>query len=123
MNVHKNARLTPSVRALLADRVERGWTARCAAKAAGVSLRTARKCLVAYTEIPPSEGQHDTTAFLERALAWLNRHGVSVECVMTDNGSAYRSSDERAKAIAPWTESYNLNRPHSASAASHPGRG
>lgn len=43
------------------------------------------------TEILPSEGQADTSAFLQRALAWLGRHGVSVERVMTDNGSAYRS--------------------------------
>lgn len=224
MNVHKNARLTPSGRALLADRVAGGWTVKAAAGAAGVSRRTAHKWLVrhrlggerrhhdrssaprrcprkvgedlvariealrrerltgpaiaarlgmarstvglilrrlglgrlsaleprppanryeraapgemihldikklgrfrmeghrvtgdrqagtsrgagwdflhvcvddasrlAYTEILPSEGQHDTTAFLERALAWLGRHGVTVERVMTDNGSAYRS--------------------------------
>jgi Integrase core domain len=29
--------------------------------------------------------------FLERAIAWFARHGVTVERVMTDNGSAYRS--------------------------------
>ena len=46
---------------------------------------------LAYTEILPSEGQVDTTAFLARALAWLGRCGVVVERVMTDNGSAYRS--------------------------------
>ena len=46
---------------------------------------------LAYTEILPSEGQHDTTAFLDRAMAWLDRCGVAVERVMTDNGSAYRS--------------------------------
>ena len=46
---------------------------------------------LAYSEILPSDGQHDATAFLERALAWLKRHGVTVERVMTDNGSAYRS--------------------------------
>jgi transposase InsO family protein len=225
MNVHKNARLTPSGRALLAERIEAGWTTRSAAEAAGVSVQTARKWLgrhrlggerrhhdrssvprrcprrteprrmaeiealrrqrmtgpqiartlgmarstvglllrrlglgrlslldprppivryerdrpgemihldikklgringvghrftgrgpgthgnkgigwdflhvcvddasrLAYTEVLPSEGQHDTTAFLERAVAWLNRHGVAVERVMTDNGSAYRS--------------------------------
>jgi len=114
---------------------------------------------LAYTEILPSEGQADTTAFLERALAWLGRHGVSVERVMTDNGSAYRSklfakallqagarhvrtrpytprtngkaerfiqtslrewayaqpyrsSAERSQAIGPWTDAYNLTRPH-----------
>ena len=43
MNVHKNARLTPAGRALLARRVSQGWTAQAAADAAGVSLRTARK--------------------------------------------------------------------------------
>jgi len=116
---------------------------------------------LAYTELLPSEGQHDTTAFLARALAWLARCGVTVERVMTDNGAAYRSklfaaalrqagarhvrtrpytprtngkaerfiqttlrewayarpyvsSDERARAIKPWTENYNLNRPHAA---------
>jgi len=115
---------------------------------------------LAYTELLPSEGQADATAFLERALAWLGRHGVTVQRVMTDNGSAYRSklfatalrkaglrhvrtkpytprtngkaerfiqtslrewaysqayacADERARAIQPWTDSYNLKRPHS----------
>jgi len=114
---------------------------------------------LAYTEILPSERKEDTTAFLERALAWLARHGVTVERVMTDNGSAYRSglfrqalqtagarhvrtrpytprtngkaerfiqtslrewayakpyrsSDERSQAIGPWTDAYNLTRPH-----------
>jgi transposase InsO family protein len=114
---------------------------------------------LAYTEILPSEGQGDTTAFLERALAWLARHGVSVERVMTDNGSAYRSrrfanalaaagarhirtrpytprtngkaerfiqtslrewayarpyasSEDRTRAVGPWTDAYNLARPH-----------
>ena len=43
MNVHKNARLTPVGRALLARRVLQGWTAKAAAEAAGVSVRTARK--------------------------------------------------------------------------------
>ena len=292
MNVHKNARLTPAGRALLGRRVSQGWTAKAAAEAAGVSLRTARKWIgrhrgggerrhhdrssaprrcprkvaqprvaeieqlrrrrmsgpaiaralgmarstvgailrrlglgklaaleprpeviryersapgemihldikklgrfdraghratgdrqagrsrhagwdflhvcvddasrLAYTEILPSEGQADTTAFLERALAWLDRCGVRVERVMTDNGSAYRSklfakallqagarhvrtrpytprtngkaerfiqtslrewayarpyasSAERTLAIGPWTDAYNLTRPH-----------
>lgn len=114
---------------------------------------------LAYTEILPSERQEDTTAFLERALAWLARHGVTVQRVMTDNGSAYRSklfrqallkagarhvrtrpytprtngkaerfiqtslrewayakpyrsSAERTLAIRPWTDAYNLYRPH-----------
>jgi transposase InsO family protein len=114
---------------------------------------------LAYTEILPSEGQADTTAFLARALAWLDRCGIAVQRVMTDNGSAYRSklfakalqaagarhvrtrpytprtngkaerfiqtslrewayaqpyssSTERTQAIGPWTDAYNLSRPH-----------
>ena len=31
-------------------------------------------------------------AFLERALAWFRTQGISVQAVMTDNGSAYRSA-------------------------------
>ena len=54
---------------------------------------------LAFTEILPSEGQDDTTAFLKRALDWFARHGVSVERVMTDNGSAY-CSKQFAKALA-----------------------
>ena len=115
---------------------------------------------LAYTEILPTERKEDTTAFLVRALAWLGRHGVGVQRVMTDNGSAYRSglfrkavadagarhvrtrpytprtngkaerfiqtslrewayakpyrsSRERSQAIGPWTDAYNLSRPHS----------
>ena len=46
---------------------------------------------LAYTEVLASENQHDASAFLERALAWLARHGVRAERVMTDNGACYRS--------------------------------
>jgi transposase InsO family protein len=46
---------------------------------------------LAYTEILPSLGKEDATAFLQRALAWYARLGVKVQRVMTDNGSAYRS--------------------------------
>ena len=116
---------------------------------------------LAYTEVLPSLGREDATAFLERAIAWFARLGVRVERVMTDNGSAYRSklfaqalhslgarhvrtrpytprtngkaerfiqtslrewayarpylsSAQRNQAIGPWTDQYNLLRPHSA---------
>lgn len=36
---------------------------------------------LAYAEILPSERKEDATAFLQRALAWLGRHGVAVERV------------------------------------------
>lgn len=244
MNVHKNARLTPSGRALLADRVASGWTVKAASAAAGISRRTAHKWLarhrlggerrhqdrssaprrcprrvdaarvceiealrrdrltgaaiagrlgmarstvglmlrrlglgrlksleppipilryeralpgemihldikklgrfdieghrvtgdrrkgrsrkagwdflhvcvddasrLAYTEILESEREEDTTAFLERALAWLARHGVTVERVMTDNGSAYRSK-LFAKALAEAGARHVRTRPY-----------
>ncbi|MDQ3560314.1 MAG: integrase core domain-containing protein [Pseudomonadota bacterium] len=39
----------------------------------------------------PDERTESACAFLTRALAFFQAHGVSVERVMTDNGSAYRS--------------------------------
>ena len=46
MNVHENARLPPPVgRALMVDRIERGWSLAQAAGAFGVSRRTAGKGL------------------------------------------------------------------------------
>ena len=46
---------------------------------------------LAYTEVLPDEKKENACAFLTRALAFFARHGVTVERVMTDNGSAYRS--------------------------------
>src|SRR5690348_4405171 len=46
---------------------------------------------LAFTEILPDEKKESAIAFLDHALAWFARHGVAVERVMTDNGSAYRS--------------------------------
>lgn len=46
---------------------------------------------LAYTEVLPSLGREDATAFLNRALRWFSQLGVRDERVMTDNGSAYRS--------------------------------
>ncbi|HEY0312568.1 MAG TPA: IS481 family transposase [Allosphingosinicella sp.] len=46
---------------------------------------------LAYTEILPDETKASATAFLERALTWFESLGITVERVMTDNGSAYKS--------------------------------
>lgn len=46
---------------------------------------------VAYVELLPTLEQHDAVPFLERAIGWFAAHGVQVERVMTDNGSAYIS--------------------------------
>ena len=48
MNVHKNARLTPSGRVPLVERIESGWPVGDAASASGVSVRTAHEWLRRY---------------------------------------------------------------------------
>jgi len=50
---------------------------------------------LAYTEILPDEKKESACAFLTRTLAFFARNGVTVERIMTDNGSAYRSHDFR----------------------------
>ena len=114
---------------------------------------------LAYAEILPDERKESAAGFLKRAGLWLQRRGVSVERVMTDNGSAYcshafrdacaalgarhirtrpyrpqtngkaerfiqtmlrqwayarpyRSGRARAKALGPWLEHYNREKPH-----------
>ncbi len=48
---------------------------------------------LAYAEILPDERKESAIGFLQRAARWLQRRGVHVERVMTDNGSAYCSYD------------------------------
>lgn len=52
---------------------------------------------LAYTELLPDDKKESAIAFLDRALDWFARHGVAVERIMTDNGSAYRSHDFRKR--------------------------
>jgi transposase InsO family protein len=47
---------------------------------------------LAYVEVLRDEKAKTAVGFLKRALAFYRRHGVGVERVMTDNGSAYRSA-------------------------------
>jgi transposase InsO family protein len=46
---------------------------------------------LAYTELLPDERKESAVAFTARAIDWFAAHGASVERVMTDNGSAYKS--------------------------------
>jgi len=46
---------------------------------------------LAYVEVLASERTQDVVAFLERAIAFFNQHGIQVQRLMTDNGPAYRS--------------------------------
>lgn len=51
-----------------------------------------------YTQLLSSERKEGAIASLNSSLAWLQSHSVTIERVMTDNGSAYKS---RAFAAAP----------------------
>src|SRR3954449_7925993 len=46
---------------------------------------------LAYVEVLADEKAVTAVAFLKRAVAFYTQHGIHVERVMTDNGSAYRS--------------------------------
>jgi transposase InsO family protein len=50
---------------------------------------------LAYAEVLPDETASSAIAFLRRALAFFARHGIQVQRVMTDNGSAYRAHTHR----------------------------
>jgi transposase InsO family protein len=47
---------------------------------------------LAYVEVLADERASSAVGFLRRALRFYRRHGVAVTGVMTDNGSAYRST-------------------------------
>jgi transposase InsO family protein len=50
---------------------------------------------VAFTQIMPDERKESAVAFLKAAIAYYASLGVTVQRVMTDNGSCYRSQDFR----------------------------
>jgi transposase InsO family protein len=47
---------------------------------------------LAYAEVLPDERTKTVIGFLRRAVAFYRSHGITVERLMTDNGSAYRST-------------------------------
>jgi transposase InsO family protein len=47
---------------------------------------------LAYAEVLPDEKATTAIAFLRRAAAFFERHGIKVERLLTDNGSPYRST-------------------------------
>jgi transposase InsO family protein/transposase len=47
---------------------------------------------LAYVEVLADERATTAVGFLRRAVRFFDRHGVTVERVLTDNGSAYRSA-------------------------------
>jgi transposase InsO family protein len=47
---------------------------------------------LAYVEVLPNERAQTAVAFLGRAVRFFRHHGIKVERLLTDNGSAYRST-------------------------------
>ena len=47
---------------------------------------------LAYAEVLPDEKATTAIGFLRRAVAFYERHGITVERLLTDNGSAYRAT-------------------------------
>jgi transposase InsO family protein len=45
---------------------------------------------LAYAEVLQDEKASTAAGFLERAVAFYRRHGIAVECILSDNGSCYR---------------------------------
>jgi transposase InsO family protein len=66
---------------------------------------------VAYAEVQPDERKHTAVAFLESALARYAALGVTVQQVMTDNGSCYKSAAFR-KACAKHGRRHLFARPY-----------
>jgi transposase InsO family protein len=66
---------------------------------------------LAYTEILPDERKDTATAFWARAHAWFTTAGITIEQVMTDNGSCYRSALWR-QALAAAGITHKRTRPY-----------
>jgi transposase InsO family protein len=47
---------------------------------------------LAYAEVLPDETAATAVGFLRRAVAFFARYGITVERILTDNGSAYRAT-------------------------------
>ncbi|MGZ6641954.1 MAG: integrase core domain-containing protein, partial [Solirubrobacteraceae bacterium] len=47
---------------------------------------------LAYAEVLPDETGQTAAAFLARAVAFYARHGITIQRLLTDNGSPYRST-------------------------------
>ncbi len=107
MQVHARALVSPKVvpgHAITGNRRQRAARTRVG-RPDGRSLGTAgwefvHVAIDDHSRLAFAEVHHDETAataisFLRRAITFFAAHGVHVERVMTDNGSAYRSHAHR----------------------------
>jgi len=73
-------------------RRDRNGVDRCAIGWEYVHIAIDDATRLAYAEVLTNEKASTAVAFLRRALAFYTAHGITVERVLTDNGSAYRST-------------------------------
>jgi transposase InsO family protein len=66
---------------------------------------------LAYAEILPDERKETASAFMTRAFGFFTERGVTVERVLTDNGSCYRSK-EFARTLAAAGVGYRRTCPY-----------
>jgi len=66
---------------------------------------------LAYVEVLPDEKGATAAGFLRRAVVWLASMGVTVERVLSDNGSCYRSR-MHAEACRELSMRHLFTRPH-----------
>jgi transposase InsO family protein len=66
---------------------------------------------VAYAEILPDERKETASAFMSRAIGFFAERGITVQRVLTDNGSCYRSG-EFARALAGAGVEHRRTRPY-----------
>jgi transposase InsO family protein len=52
---------------------------------------------LAYSEFAGPENSQNCTAFLDRAVTWFAGQGISIERILTDNGTGYRSRAWRGR--------------------------
>ncbi len=65
---------------------------------------------LAFTESLPDERAVTAAAFLRRATAFFTAHGITIERILTDNGSCYRS--QLFDAALPDGARHRFTRPH-----------
>ena len=66
------------------------WTAAKSAEYVHIAVDDCSR--LAYAEVLTDEKGLTAVGFLRRAIAFYERHGITVQRVMTDNGSAYIST-------------------------------
>jgi transposase InsO family protein len=66
---------------------------------------------LAYSEVHNDERSVTNLAFWRRAKAFFESYGITVERILTDNGSCYRAKEFDAELLAAWI-THTFTRPY-----------